>query len=72
MPDICPERSKLESAVIVAARNVYAVKPVDRVALRRIARTAVKALQRHVEAHGCERMQKGPQTNADSLGNEHT
>ena len=57
---ICPERAKLESAVIVAVRNVYAVKPEDRVPLHRLARTAVKALQQHVEAHGCEQTQKEP------------
>jgi hypothetical protein len=58
MPDgICSERAKLERALIVAARNVNAVNPVDRGPSRRIARTAVKALQRHVEEHGCERTQ---------------
>jgi len=61
MPDssICPEREKLESAVIVAISNFYAVKPVDRGPLRRIAITAVRALQQHVEAHRCEQTQKG-------------
>jgi hypothetical protein len=60
MPDsaICPERATLESAVIVAIRNFYAVKPLDRGPVRRSALTAVKALQRHLEEHGCAQSEK--------------
>ena len=62
MPDnLCPERAKLERAVVDAVRDVYAAKPADRGPLRQIERAAVKALQQHLEEHDCERV-KSPAT----------
>jgi hypothetical protein len=51
---ICPRRFVLEKAVIKAAQAVSAAKPWDRGPRRRHGRAAVKALQQHVEEHGCE------------------
>ena len=51
---ICPKRFVLERAVLKAAKAVYAARPEDRGPLRRNGRVAVKALNQHVEEHGCE------------------
>jgi hypothetical protein len=51
---ICPKRSVLERAVIKAGKAVSGAKPEDRGPLRRNGRAAVKALQQHVEEHGCD------------------
>lgn len=51
---VCLKRYVLEMAVIKAAHAVSVAKPWDRGALRRNGRAAVKALQQHVEEHGCE------------------
>ena len=50
---ICLKRHVLERAVIKAAHAVSAAKPGDRGSLRRNGRAAIKALQQHVEEHGC-------------------
>lgn len=50
----CHKRYVLERAVIKAAQALSAAKPWDRGPLRRNGRAAVKALQQHVEEHGCE------------------
>jgi hypothetical protein len=51
---ICPKRFVLERAVTKAAHAVSVAKPWDRAPLRRHGRAAVKALQQHVEEHGCD------------------
>jgi hypothetical protein len=54
MPDIpCEERLRLERAVIVAMQGLYAAESTARGSARIAERTAVKALQDHIELHGC-------------------
>ena len=50
----CIKRYVLERVVLKAAQAVYAAKPEDRGPLLRNGRAAVKALQQHVEEHGCD------------------
>jgi len=53
-PDIpCEERAKLERTVILAVQVLYATKPADRGPARIAETEAVKALDEHVELHGC-------------------
>ena len=54
MPDIpCEERLRLERAVIVAIQGLYATESTARGPARNAERDAAKALQDHVELHGC-------------------
>ncbi len=54
MPDIpCEERLRLERAVIVAIQGLYAAESTARDSARIAERNAVKALQDHIELHGC-------------------
>ena len=54
MPDTpCDERAKPEHAVILAVLVLYGTKPADRGPARVAEREAVKALDQHVELHGC-------------------
>ena len=54
MPDIrCEERLRLERAVIVAIQGLYAAESTARGPARIAERNAVKALQDHIELHGC-------------------
>jgi hypothetical protein len=54
MPDIsCDERTRLKRAVIVAVQVLYATKCEERGPARIVEREAVKALEEHVELHGC-------------------
>jgi hypothetical protein len=54
MPDIpCEERTRLERAVIVAIQGLYAAESTARGPVRIVERDAVKALQDHIELHGC-------------------
>ena len=55
MPDIpCEERLRLERAVIVAIEGWYAAESTARDSARIAERNAVKALQEHIELHGCQ------------------
>jgi hypothetical protein len=54
MTDIsCEERLRLERAVIVAIQGLYAAESTARGSARIAERNAVKALQDHIELHGC-------------------
>jgi hypothetical protein len=50
----CTDRTKLEDAVAEAVRAVYDAAPENLESSRSMERAAVKALQQHVEEHGCE------------------
>ena len=49
----CQEREMLERVVILAVQKLYDAKDAARMSLRTEESNAVKALQAHVDAHGC-------------------
>jgi len=50
----CEERRKLEGAVILVVKGVYAAKDADRGLARIAENEAVEALNAHIRAHGCK------------------
>ena len=52
-PPPCVKRVQLERAVVAAADAVYSAKGEDKIAARLRERDAVRALDIHIEEHGC-------------------